>query len=208
MDGSARLWEFIFLCDVISTNKDPLNGILYNIPIESVIEFSQHAHLRTGGALIVPENFLMQLIIGSGYREGAGMAKTWKIQTEGTEDLPMPEDIPVPLKEIGEKFYGVSGIYFAWRKSDNVLQYVGRSKNIGSRVYGKPGCRDWPRHRPELEGCLVNVVLFQNMKSIWQSCFTSGSYGQRRTVRQESFLKACQRQLERLCLKNGISTLT
>lgn len=88
------------------------------------------------------------------------MAKTWKIQTEGTEDLPMPEDMPVPLKEIGEKFYGVSGIYFAWRKSDNVLQYVGRSKNIGSRVYGKPGCRDWPRHRPELEGCLVNVVLF------------------------------------------------
>ena len=37
----------LFFCgDVISTNKDPLNGILYNIPIGSVIEFSQHAHFK------------------------------------------------------------------------------------------------------------------------------------------------------------------
>ena len=70
------------------------------------------------------------------------MNKTFRIQsvyngsswTIGTADLPMPEDMPVSLKEIGEKYYEVSGIYFAWRQHTHVdveLQYVGKSRNIG-----------------------------------------------------------------------------
>ena len=99
------------------------------------------------------------------------MAKTFRIQsvyngsswTIGTDDLPMPKEFPVSLEEIGQKFYGVSGIYFAWRQHSQVdieLQYVGKSKNIGERVYGKPGCKPYSSKRPELAGCLVNVVLF------------------------------------------------
>lgn len=89
--------------------------------------------------------------------------KKFKIMTEGTADLPMPEDMPVSLKEIGEKYYEVSGIYFAWRQHSQVdidLQYIGKSRNIGERVYGKIGRTPYGARRPELAGCLVNVVLF------------------------------------------------
>ena len=87
------------------------------------------------------------------------MIRQWRIQTKGTADLPMPEDMPVPLKEIGRKFTGASGIYFAWSKSDNVLQYVGKSKNLGMRVYGTDK-HPYGDKRKELNNCLVNVVLF------------------------------------------------
>lgn len=91
------------------------------------------------------------------------MIKTFNIKIEGKSDLPMPEDMPVSLKEIGEKFYEVSGIYFAWRQWSDVyfdLQYVGKSRNIGERVYGKMGRHAYGARRPEIAGCLVNVVLF------------------------------------------------
>ena len=56
--------------------------------------------------------------MGTNAEGGAVMAKTFRIQsvyngsswTIGSDDLPMPKEFPVSLKEIGEKFYGVSGI--------------------------------------------------------------------------------------------------
>jgi hypothetical protein len=81
------------------------------------------------------------------------------VQMEGT-DMPMPKTLPDTQRAVAEKYERDSGLYFAWRATDGLLQYVGRSKTLGIRVYGfKNDVNPWNEKRSEIYGCLINVIL-------------------------------------------------
>jgi len=88
----------------------------------------------------------------------------WEMLQIETSELPMPLTFPCTQREAWKAYYDKPGIYFAWRAEDGLLQYVGRSKTIGIRVYGysnqaEPHNPPYNEKRPEIYGCLINCVF-------------------------------------------------